>query len=297
MNAQQTTTVEAIVNVFETGSVQSGYGRMAILKGDKGHLSYGRSQASLGSGNLFALLDDYCGQTTSMFGDVLRPSLPRFKQCDVTLDTDQQVKATLKQAGDDPVMRDVQDRFFRARFLSPALTAAQQIGVTQPLGGAVVYDSFIQGGWSRVQPALGKVGSTGEQDWVDKYVAARRRWLLSLAPPLPTTVYRMDSFSQLIASGNWFLQLPIVVHGVTIAPDDLAPLPGSAPHAGPRTLRLTTPYMRGADVAALQKALGIPVDGIHGPFTDLMLSDWKKAQQPPITEPGAGVQTRAVLKF
>ena len=294
MNAIQTATAVAIVNVFETGRVRGDYGGIAIMKGDTGHLSYGRSQASLGSGSLFDLLAEYCAQPTAQYRGELLPYLSRFQSRDFSLDTDQNVRQLLKKASDDVVMRQTQDRFFSNRFLTPALQASQRLGISQPLGQAVVYDSHIQGGWGRLQPKVGAItAARDEQSWIKTYIDVRRNWLLSLNPPLPATVYRMQSFADLIAAGNWFLKLPLVVHGMTIAEDDLDL--GDGP-ARP-TLRLTTPYMQSNDVKALQKALGIAEDGIYGPFTDAKVGAWKKTQNPPIDEMGAGPLTRAALRF
>ncbi len=189
MNAIQTATAVAIVNVFETGSARGQYGGIAIMKGDNGHLSYGRSQASLGSGTLFDLLTDYCSQPNATCAAELLPFLPRFQQRDVSLDTDDAVRKLLKRASDDIVMRQTQDRFFSNRFLTPALQAAQRLGITQPLGQAVVYDSHIQGGWGRLQPKVGAISAArDEQSWIKTYIDVRRKWLLSLNPPLPATV-------------------------------------------------------------------------------------------------------------
>ena len=44
MNDLQKATSAAIVNIFETGRVRGDYGAIAVLKGDSGHLSYGRSK-------------------------------------------------------------------------------------------------------------------------------------------------------------------------------------------------------------------------------------------------------------
>src|SRR5882672_5377737 len=100
MNAIQTATAVAIVNVFETGSARGQYGGIAIMKGDNGHLSYGRSQASLGSGSLFDLLAEYCNQPNAKCGAELLPFLPRFQQKDASLDTDDAVRKLLKRASD-----------------------------------------------------------------------------------------------------------------------------------------------------------------------------------------------------
>src|SRR5690242_6887784 len=46
---------EAIVNIFETGSALGNYGAVTLIPHDSGHLTYGRSQTTLGSGNLYLL--------------------------------------------------------------------------------------------------------------------------------------------------------------------------------------------------------------------------------------------------
>jgi len=292
MNTIQAATTIAIVNIFETGRVRGDYGGIAVMEGDAGHLSYGRSQASLGSGSLYALLNDYCSAPGAQFAAQLTPYLPRFQRRDVSLDNDDEVRQLLKRAGSDVVMQRTQDRFFTDRFLTPALQSAQRVGITQPLGQAVVYDSHIQGGWGTLQAQVGAIGATrDEQSWIRTYIDVRRRWLLSLAPPLPSTVYRVQTFSDLIAADNWLLSLPIAVQGIRITEDDLRP---SDPPVLP-TLRLSSPFMRGDAVKALQKALGITEDGVYGPVTDAKVSEWKRTQAPPIVETGAGPLTRAAL--
>jgi chitosanase len=42
----QTRAAQAIVNVFETGTPRGDYGRVTLLAGDTGHLTYGRSQTT-----------------------------------------------------------------------------------------------------------------------------------------------------------------------------------------------------------------------------------------------------------
>jgi chitosanase len=293
--------IGAIVNVFETGRVRGDYGAIAVLKGDTGHLSYGRSQVTLGSGSLFQLLDLYCGQTGTKFANDLQPHLARFRQKDVTLDNDSTVKDLLRRAGrEDPVMRATQDQFFREHYLGPACRAAENIGISLPLGQALVYDSHIQGGWGKLSARIGPVGSGKQEDWIGKYIDMRREWLLQLKPPVPATVYRMDSFKGLIADKKWNLDLPFTVHGVMVTEEALAG--GEAPVGGApaRTLTLRSPYLRGDDVKALQAALaakGLPnsQDGVYGPVTDVLVKQWQKKQSPAITETGVGPETRKSL--
>jgi chitosanase len=298
MNDIQKKTAGGIVNVFETGRVRGDYGALAVLRGDSGHLSYARSQVTLGSGTLFNLLDQYCQLPNAQFGPQLKPFLSQFQQKDFSLDSNETVKKLLKDAGgQDPLMRATQDQFFNEHYLAPACNAAETMGIMSALGQTVVYDSHIQGGWSKLQNRVGRMTARGEQDWIKNYIAVRKAWLQSLASPLPSTVYRMDSFTALIGQNKWDLALPLTVHGVTITEDalagDLADIP-----AAKRTLRLATPYLRGADVTALQQALannGLAnsSDGIYGPFTDSLVRKWQQSRN--IQEDGAGPNTRQSL--
>jgi hypothetical protein len=60
VNDRQRRTAQAIVNIFETGRAVGDYGAVTFLRGDPGHLTYGRSQTTLASGNLFLLVLAYC---------------------------------------------------------------------------------------------------------------------------------------------------------------------------------------------------------------------------------------------
>jgi len=139
MNELQQTTARAIVNVFETGRILGDYGTIAVLKGDSGHLSYGRSQAALGSGSLYELLDAYCQKQTARFATQLRDYLPRLKNRDVTLDTDDDFRNLLKSAAaEDPVMRLTQDQFFDSRYLGMQILWASSRPWASPSSTTVV---------------------------------------------------------------------------------------------------------------------------------------------------------------
>ncbi len=289
MNVLQRATIQAIVNVFETGRVTGNYGAVTVIPGDLGHLSYGRSQVSLGSGNLNLMLAQYCTSENTMFGSALAPYLPRFAAKDTTLDTDQTVHDLLKSAGADPVMRAVQDSYFDAHYFTPAIQSAQSLGLSTVLAQGLAYDGCIQGGWFSLIQKLPKVAEVGEAGWAQQYIEARRTWLLACKPPLPTTVYRMDSFQTVVDSGNWDMNLPLTIHGVTITAEMLDP------NAPPRQLTLTTPFTAGDDVAAVQTRLGISnPDGVYGPHTDGLVKQFQ-AQNGITGENGVGPVTRQKL--
>ena len=201
----------------------------------------------------------------------------------------------LREAGrNDPVMRREQDRFFDANYFNPAVKTALARDIDTPLGQTVVYDSFVHGGFKKVAALVGtSVGDGGisEKEWISRYVAARKGWLCALKPPLPDTVYRMNSFAQFIEQKAWDLPLPLRVRGCVIseeALDDVAPAvrasavdPADQPA---KVLYLTTPYLRGAEVAAVQEALNThgfinSKDGVFGPYTETLVKQFQASRQ------------------
>ena len=307
LSAAQKKTAKAIVNIFETGSARGDYASVTLLAGDSGHLTYGRAQTTLGSGNLHLLIKSYCAAPGASHARALEAYLSRLADMDLRLDTDWTFRGLLKEAGSDPVMQDTQDAFFDRVYWTPASVAAEKLGLIEPLSTAVVYDSVVHGSWSamrdRTSARIGAPSKSGARRWTQTYIAERRAWLAGHSNSLlRKCVYRMDAFDALVAAGNWTLALPVMVRGVRVDKYVLelaAPVRVSADDASTRTLRLTQPRMSGSDVLALQKALakegyalncdgvfgenvekalksfqrdfGIVDDGIAGPATRLML--------------------------
>lgn len=280
MTPIQKATAQAIVNVFETGSVRGDYANITLIPGDSGHLTYGRSQTTLASGNLYLLVEAYCSETGAAYANALRPYLARLKACDLSLDRDAGLRTALHDAGrHDPVMMQVQDEFFDRVYWNPAVQRAANVGLSTPLGVAVAYDSTVHGSWGtmrdRTNANFGTAGAIGEKVWVKHYLDTRRAWLVSRGKPLSNTVYRMDTFLALVAKNNWNLDLPVVAHGITIHESDLEPAGPISAHddATERNLSLKDPMMTGDDVKALQRALNaagasLDPDGEFGPATD-----------------------------
>lgn len=278
LTTTQKKTAEAIVNIFETSSVQGDYGSVTLLDGDTGHLTFGRSQTTLGSGNLYKLLQSYCDNPGGRFGRELRPYLPRLESRDLKLDHEPYLHNVLRASADDQVMRETQDVFFDQAYWQPAQSSANQYGIATPLGAAVVYDSMVHGSWEanrdRTDDNEGTLEKLGERAWVAAYVKTRRQWLAShRRSDLRATAYRMDAFERMIAMNLWGLELPLVVRGEEISMATLNATPRNCydgPQPGGRALAVQSPLLRGLDVRLLHLGLsraGIEVtaDGVFGP--------------------------------
>jgi chitosanase len=281
----QKKTSQAIINCFETGKILGDYGQVTLLKGDTGHLTYGRSQTTLASGNLYGLLEDYVGMNGEYSAD-LHPYLERVSKKDLSLDYEEDFKSILKLAGSDPIMVRAQDIFFDRIYWEPAMKESSRVGIDTPLGCSVIYDSFIHGSWYRIKDSVdlsfGKCKVVGEKLWVTEYLSKRRYWLENHTNPLlRKTAYRIIELQKL-ARDNWDLKLPLSVRGNIITEENIIMNPSettffvsSAQGNTDIPLRYSDPKMRGSDVVLIQKMLNkanpsdekICVDGIFGKDT------------------------------
>ena len=295
LTAAHIQTIQAIVNIFETGHVLGEYGRVTVIPGDRGHLTFGRSQASLSSGSLHTVLERYCAAAGSMFGHRLRRSLPLIAQSDPSLDGDRRLHNLLRATADDPVMRHVQDQFFMDVYFRPATLLAARMGITDPLGVAVIYDSFVHGSWDLVRDRVpGTPTSRGQRTWIREYVVARRAWLATHPRnDLHGTVYRMDALGLLIGEGAWALELPLHVRGLLVSPGAIAATPpgsyaGPLPGTRPLACHDAIPLASGLDVRLLQLALSergcdVRADGVFGRTSAAAVAEAQRAEGLPIT--------------
>lgn len=287
----QKDTIEAIINIFETGDVLDDYSLVTVLEGDTGHLTYGRSQTTLASGNLHRLIRRYCEQPGALFAARLDPYLAKLQSRDISLDKDGKLHNLLRASADDPVMRDTQDSFFDEFYWQRAVRSADDLGIRTPLGVAVVYDSMVHGSWERMRDRtndqVGAVSVAGEEKWIAAYLEVRRAWLASKPPDtwLPRTVYRMDAFRRLIDQQYWALPLPLVVRNMEISMAALSATPRGCydgPQPGSRSLSVSTPLARGLDVRLVQVGLSnrgvdVQADGIFGQTSSRCLREFQAA--------------------
>lgn len=289
----------AIVNIFETGSVLGDYGSVTVIKGDSGHLTFGRSQTTLSTGNLHKLIANYCENPGARLNRKLTPFLPRLKDRDVSLDHDSYFHNVLRASADDSLMRETQDQFFDETYWEVALKAASELNITTALGIAVVYDSVVHGSWKLIRDKVtaqeGSAKALGERLWIKAYVETREDWLASHGNKvLHATVYRTQALSRLMALGHWGLDLPLVVRGLEISNATLNGLPPrcyDGPQPGSRTLALQSPLAKGLDVRLMQlglsaKGIDIKADGVFGQTSVLRLQEYQKAEHIPASGVG-----------
>jgi chitosanase len=291
----QIQTAKSILNIFETGEVRGNYGSVTISKGDKGHLTFGRSQTTLASGGLSKLLEQYCSNSGARFAARLKKYLQDAAARDIILDADNQFHNILRASADDPVMRDTQDHYFDTEYWHPSEHDAAVSGISSALGVAIVYDGHVQGSWgeirNRTNSQAGRIASLGEYNWLRRYVSIRREWLAGNSEALKITVYRMDAFQRLIDQGYWGLELPLVVLDNEISIATLSSFPRGCydgPQPGTRSLSLETPLLRGLDVRLIQLALSdsgvdIKADGIYGQTSFRLMKEYQQNNGLPVT--------------
>lgn len=209
----QVRTSKAIIRCFEGSDPRGKYSAIAVLKGDTGGLSYGVCQATRASGNLSALVEAYCAAGGRYAGE-FKPWRAMLSRKARVLDTDQPLRRLLWRAAADPIMQQVQERFFHERFWMPAEAFATKLGCRLALSYAVLYDSTVHGSRdyivAKTDTYRGRLQEQGEKRWICNYAQARLEWLRSVAR-LKATGYRPRAFQALFRAENWDLALPLFV--------------------------------------------------------------------------------------
>lgn len=213
-----------IVSIFETGKKQGDSAAVAVLPDGAG-ISYGMHQATHRSGSLYAICQRYI-QNGGEQREALSIFLPKLESRDAAtiqqMAGSEELKKLLREIGQSATMRTAQEQVFDELYMIPAARACARKGWSLPLSLAVVYDSFIQGGFVAVMASYKAATTASEKDAVLGYIVARRKWLAgSKLPIVRKTVYRPDTFKQLASDGNWALDTPMKIQGQVIVEADL----------------------------------------------------------------------------
>jgi len=209
----QKSTINQVINVFETGKPEGDYARVVRRPdGPKGRvqISYGRCQATE-SNSLKDLIKHYI----SLDGWYVREFKTYIDRIG-NLHNDNEFFHLLIKAADDVKMCHAQDVFFDKRYFKPAEKWADKNRLRLPLSMLVIFDSFIHSG-GILKAISVESPMSDEKQWITQYVQARKQWLATHKKTiLHKTIYRMETFEAAINDDNWDILKPINANGVII---------------------------------------------------------------------------------
>ncbi len=151
-------------------------------------------------------------------------------------------------ASADPVFRRVQDDVLQSRYFEPARDIADELGITTPLGLAIIYDSLLQHGGTDEPDALpaliertnaivgGRPGTVEEQEWLGAFLDLRVATVAAPSDPghrevWPPGVGRVEALVGLLADGRDTLAPPFEVNPYGTAHVLVPPEPDPTPSA------------------------------------------------------------------
>jgi hypothetical protein len=243
LSPRQDLTIEQITSIFENGTPEFQYGYIEDI-GDGAGATCGR--VGFTGGELLIIVSRYAaakgadtplaaylpclermGEKIMQDYSCLFPSLsaaqmatPAFKVQDGLIAQVDFGKAW-SQAGGDPLMRQIQDRYQKETYFDPAMKTAGELGLSTALGYAYIYDAAIQMGpetglfkavperFAKAHQGRGTPADIAEEvAWLQVYLDERRAEL-SATPIGATTTGRVDSLQQILDSRNLELRLPL----------------------------------------------------------------------------------------
>jgi chitosanase len=216
--------IQSVLSIIETGSPDGNYGDVTIYADGKigsdgkptKQITYGAHQTTEQS-HLKTLLESYV-QKNGKLASAMIPYIARIGVEPLWQET--AFVKMLEDAGNDPMMKEVQDVFFDTTYYQKALDWFEDHGFKLPLSLLVIYDSFIHSGKIRddirnqFAESVPKDGGN-EKTWITKYVYARHEWLSTRENPiLRKTNYRTEGYKVQIALDNWSLTNKVKMNGM-----------------------------------------------------------------------------------
>jgi len=237
VDATQRDTIDAVVSIFETGSLPeaNAYSKVTVL-GDGAGISYGCHQATARSGALEAVIDEFYVRGGQLrIGNEHEPvsaesakaiaarSARGLTSPPLVSREVRDLMDALEAAGHSPVMRAAQRHVFDRDYWLPAFAQGQELGLRYALSYLTLYDLAIHSGLHRLAklrplfPEMPPSRGGGERLWVVGLLRCRRLWLAgSTREIVRKTVYRVDELLDLCDAQRWALELPLEVRGVVI---------------------------------------------------------------------------------
>jgi chitosanase len=214
---KQRQTIDRIITIFECNGDGMPYDDVTILPDGPGKIrqvTYGKHQTTEYD-NLRVLLYDYV-RAGGKWAEEVEPYLPAIGG--KPLVDDETFIELLHKIGHDPIMQQVQDKFFDIQYFQPASRWADAHRFTYPLSMLVIYDTYIHNGhvlWLLRKRFTEKTPDAGgdEKKWVEEYTKTKFNWLFNhVDRGFKNSSSRSAALYELILSNNWQLELPIVIN-------------------------------------------------------------------------------------
>jgi chitosanase len=137
--------------------------------------------------------------------------------------------AAWREAANDPLFRQAQDKVNDELYYYPAMATANELNLQMPLSRFALYDAAIEHGigddsdslsgiiHAATRAADGLPDKVGEKTWLAAFLTARKHVLLNAADPDTRTAWResvgrVDEQLRLFRDGNWQLSTPITLN-------------------------------------------------------------------------------------
>ncbi|MFJ2863372.1 chitosanase [Kitasatospora sp. NPDC087314] len=220
---------DQLISIFENSTTVLQYGYAENINDGRG-VTAGRAGFTTNDGDALKVVRAY---TDVAPGNPLARFIPELERLAAAASGDTSglpeadYIAAWKQAAEDATFRQVQDDQVEQRYFNPAMSQADQLGLTTALARAELYDASIQHGngseydalpalISRTNATVGSPSSAGENAWLNAFFDVRVDDLTnpgnaSTADEWRKSVDRVECLRRIAATGNYNLDGPLDV--------------------------------------------------------------------------------------
>ena len=229
LSADQRRRADQLISIFENSTPEIQYGYAENI-GDGRGVTAGRAGFTTNDGDALKVIQAY---TNLVPDNTLAKYIPELQRLAAagSGDTSGLPQASYiadwQSAATDPAFQQVQDDQVQQRYFNPAITDADQLGLTTPLARAELYDASIQHGngpeydalpalINRTNATVGTPDTAGETTWLDAFFNIR---IDDLQHPANTATQaewsastdRVECLRRIAATGNYNLDGPLTI--------------------------------------------------------------------------------------